>query len=112
MDISATTLALTGAAFVIGLVLGWLLKRPQTLASASPDIEREKTLAKARHESLIDDVKAHLDETEQALIALSEQQARLKASLNGDVTDVVSPTHEPHELEPPRDYASTRGQLQ
>ena len=112
MDISATTFGLIGVAFFIGLTLGWLLKRPQTLTSASPEIEREKTLVEARHESLINDIKAHLEDTENALLALSDQQARLKASLNGDPVDVVTHTEEPRELEPPRDYASTRGQLQ
>lgn len=112
VDISAITLGLIGAAFVIGMILGWLLKRPQTLASASPEIEREKTLVEARHESFIEDIKAHLEDTEKALVALSNQQARLKATLNGDPLDVVTQTEEPIELEPPRDYASTRGQLQ
>lgn len=112
MEITTTTLLIIALAFVIGAALGWVLRRPHVLATTPPDLEREKTLVEARHEALMDDIKTHLQETEQALHQLADKQAMLKATLDGEAIDVVSEPLDPAELGPPRDYADSRGQLQ
>lgn len=101
--------------FFAGGLVGWLLRQPKTVTVSPPDLEREKTLAEAKHQALMDDVEQHLASTQQALTALADRQAKLAAELNGeartaDTTNIES--NDTDAISAPRDYADSRGQLQ
>ena len=114
MELNAFTLGVIALAFVAGGLIGWFSRQPKTVTVAPPDLEREKTLAEARHESLMDDIDNHLNATKNALIELADRQQQLAAELRGEQTAVeVEPeTSDQDVILPPRDYADARGQLQ
>ena len=112
MELNALTLGLFILTFIAGSVVGWLLRRPKTIAVAPPDVEREKTLAEARHQGLLDDIEQHLSKTQQALIELADHHATLAADLRGKPNlESKEDVRETDPLKPPRDYADSRGQL-
>lgn len=98
---------------LLGVCLDGFHVNQRPLSLPPPDLEREKTLAEAKHEALIDDIEAHLTATKDALIQLANHQEALATELRGDQNPIeVQP--EPNEQEvnlAPRDYADTRGQL-
>ncbi|MGB0359012.1 MAG: hypothetical protein ACPGC4_04140 [Litorivicinaceae bacterium] len=114
MELNALTLGALVVAFVAGGLIGWFSRQPKTVAVAPPDLEREKTLAEAKHQTLMDDIDTHLTATKEALIQLANRQEALANELRGEQTPIeVQP--EPNEqdaIAPPRDYADARGQLQ
>ncbi|MDC3058309.1 hypothetical protein OA099_03015 [Litorivicinus sp.] len=114
MELNALTLAIVALAFVAGSVIGWFSRQPKTVIVAPPDLEREKTLAEARHESLMDDIDKHLNATKDALVDLADRQQQLAAELRGEQTPVEmeQETSDQDGILPPRDYADVRGQLQ
>jgi len=112
VELNALSLAAILVAFVAGALAGWFLRQPKTVAVAPPDLEREKTLAEARHEGLIDDIEQHLNSTHDALTALAARQAKLASELRGDSSVEVLP--EPNDTDAimaPKDYSEARGQL-
>ena len=112
MELNALMLGSLIMTFIAGGFFGWLLRRPKTIAVAPPDVEREKTLAEARHQGLLDDIEQHLSKTQQALIELADHQAALANDLYGKPNlDTKEDLHETDPLKPPRDYADSRGQL-
>ena len=114
MELNAFTLAVVALAFVAGSLIGWFSRQPKTVTVAPPDLEREKTLAEARHESLMDDIDKHLNATKDALVKLADRQHQLATELRGEQTpvEVEQETSDQDVIVPPRDYADTRGQLQ
>ena len=114
MELNALTLGALVVAFVAGGLIGWFSRQPKTVTVAPPDLEREKTLAEAKHQVLMDDIDTHLAATKDALIQLANRQETLATELRGEQTPIeVQP--EPNEqdaITPPRDYADARGQLQ
>ncbi len=114
MELNAFTLGVVSLAFVAGGLFGWFSRQPKTVTVAPPDLEREKTLAEARHASLMDDIDNHLSATKDALVELADRQQQLAAELRGEQTRVgVEPeTSDQDTILPPRDYADARGQLQ
>jgi hypothetical protein len=114
VELNALTLGALVVAFVAGGLIGWFSRQPKTVTVAPPDLEREKTLAEAKHQVLMDDIDTHLAATKDALIQLANRQETLAAELRGEQTPIeVQP--EPNEqdaIAPPRDYADARGQLQ
>tara|TARA_B100001093_G_scaffold519787_1_gene610477 strand:+ start:3143 stop:3484 length:342 start_codon:yes stop_codon:yes gene_type:complete len=112
VELNALTLGSLILAFVGGSFAGWLLRRPKTIAMAPPDVEREKTLAEARHQGLLDDIEQHLSNTQQALIELADHQSVLATELRGELRlEVKKDMDDTDPLKPPRDYADSRGQL-
>ena len=112
MELNALMLGSLIMTFIAGGFFGWLLRRPKTIAVAPPDVEREKTLAEARHQGLLDDIEQHLSKTQQALIELADHQAALANDLHGKPNlDIKEDLRETDPLKPPRDYADSRGQL-
>jgi hypothetical protein len=114
VELNAFTLGVVALAFIAGGLIGWFSRQPKTVTVAPPDLEREKTLAEARHESLMDDIDKHLNATKDALVELADRQQQLAAELRGKQTPVeVEPeTSDQDAVLPPRDYADARGQLQ
>ena len=114
MELNAFTLGVIALAFITGGLIGWFSRPPKTVTVAPPDLEREKTLAEARHESLMDDIDKHLNATKDALVELADRQQQLAAELRDEQTPVeVEPeTNDQDAVLPPRDYAEARGQLQ
>ena len=114
MELNAVTLGVVALAFVAGSLIGWFSRQPRTVIVAPPDLEREKTLAEARHESLMDDIDNHLNATKDALGELPDRQQQLAAKLRGEQTpvEVESETSDQDAILPPRDYSDARGQLQ
>lgn len=114
MELNTFTLGVVALAFVAGGLIGWFSRQPKTVTVTPPDLEREKTLADVRHESLMDDIDKHLNATKDALVELADRQQQLSAELRGEQTPVkVEP--EPSDQDailPPRDYSDARGQLQ
>ncbi len=112
MELNALTLGSLILTFITGGFVGWLLRRPKTIAVAPPDVEREKTLAEARHQGLLDDIEQHLSKTRQALIELADNQAALSTDLREKPNlEIKADVHETDPVKPPRDYADSRGQL-
>jgi hypothetical protein len=98
--------------FAAGGFAGWFLRRPKTIAVAPPNVEREKTLAEARHQGLLNDLEQHLSKTQQALIELADHQSALAAELRGETRlEISEDMDDTDSLKPPRDYADSRGQL-
>ena len=114
MELNAFTLGVVALAFVAGSLIGWFSRQPKTVIVAPPDLEREKTLAEARHESLMDDIDKHLNATNDALVELADRQQQLASELRGEQTPVKveQETSDQDAILPPRDYADARGQLQ
>lgn len=114
MELNAFTLGVVALAFVAGSLIGWFSRQPKTVTVAPPDLEREKTLAEARHESLMDDIDKHLNATKDALVKLADRQHQLATELRGEQTpvEVEQETSDQDVIVPPRDYADARGQLQ
>jgi len=112
VELNALTLGSLIMTFIAGGFFGWLLRRPKTIAVAPPDVEREKTLAEARHQGLLDDIEQHLSQTRQALIELADNQAALSTDLREKPNlEIKEDVHETDPVKPPRDYADSRGQL-
>ena len=112
MEFNALILGSLILTFVVGGFAGWFLRRPKTIAVAPPDLEREKTLAEARHQGLLDDIEQHLSNTQQALIELADHQSALASELRGEpCLEIANDTDDIDPLKPPRDYADSRGQL-
>lgn len=111
MELTELTIGLIIMAFVLGAVAGWFVRKPTTLTTISPDIEREKTLFEAQHQSLIEDVQAHLTETAESLERLAAKQQALAAELRGEPATETRQDGDLIEALPPRDYADARGQL-
>lgn len=98
--------------FVAGGFAGWLLRQPKTIAVAPPNVEREKTLAEARHQGLLNDLEQHLSKTQQALIEIANHQSALAAELRGETRlEITEDMDDTDPIKPPRDYADSRGQL-
>jgi hypothetical protein len=114
VELNALALGALIIAFVAGGLLGWFSRPPKTVAIAPPDLEREKTLAEAQHQALIDDIDNHLTATKDALTELANRQVALAAELRGETAPIEAQS-EPSDQDaklPPRDYADARGQLQ
>ena len=112
MELNAFMLGSLILTFIAGGFAGWLLRRPKTITVAPPDVEREQTLAEARHQGLLDDIEQHLSKTQQALIELADNQSALTAELRGETRlKTTKDTDDTDPLKPPRDYADSRGQL-
>ena len=112
MELNVLTLGSLILTFAAGGFAGWFLRRPKTIAVAPPNVEREKTLAEARHQGLLNDVEQHLSETQQALIELANHQSALAAELRGETRlEISEDMDDTDSLKPPRDYADSRGQL-
>ena len=110
MELTELTIGLIILAFTLGAAAGWFLRRPTTLTTVSPDLEREKTLFEAQHQSLIEEIQHHLDDTAETLERLASKQHALAAELRGEPsTETVR--EDVIEGLPPRDYAEARGQL-
>ncbi len=115
MELNALTLGLMVLIFFAGGLIGWLLRHPKTVTVSPPNLEREKTLAEAKHQALMDDIEQHLASTQQALNDLAGRQAKLAAELNGEARIEITTDTESTNTDaiiPPRDYADSRGQLQ
>ena len=114
MELNALTLGVVTLAFVAGGLIGWFARQPKTMTVAPPDLEREKTLAEARHEGLMDDIDKHLNATKDTLVQLADRQQQLAAELRGEQApvEVESETSDQGTILPPRDYSDARGQLQ
>lgn len=115
MELNALTLGSMLMVFFAGGLVGWLLRQPKTVTVSPPDLEREKTLAEAKHQALMDDIERHLASTQQALTDLADRQAKLASDLNGEArTEITTDTEstDADAIIPPRDYADSRGQLQ
>lgn len=114
MELNALTLGALIAAFVAGGLIGWFSRQPKTVTVAPPDLEREKTLAEAKHQELMDDIDSHLTATKDALLQLANRQESLALELRGEHTPIeVQPeSNEQDAILPPRDYSDARGQLQ
>jgi len=111
VELTELTIGVIILAFVLGGLAGWFLRKPHTVTTVSPDIEREKTLFEAQHQALIEEVETHLADTAEALQRLAAKQQALSAELRGEsVTEAYEPDSVIDTL-PPRDYAETRGQL-
>ena len=112
MEVNALVLGLLILTFIAGGFAGWLLRRPKTIAVAPPNVEREKTLAEARHQGLLNDLEQHLSETQKALVELADHQSALAAELRGETRPGTTKRMDDTDpLKPPRDYADSRGQL-
>ncbi len=111
MELTELTIGLIILAFALGTLLGWLLRRPTTLTTVSPEIEREKTLFEAQHQSLIEDIQGHLNETAESLERLAAKQQALAAELRGEPATETVMLDNVIDVIPPRDYADSRGQL-
>ncbi len=113
MLINELTIGLTIIAFACGSIAGWFLRQPRTITAAPPDLERERTIAEARHQSLIEDIAKHLKDTENTLTSMIERQKRLTAQLRGEsLAEVIAEPDESNCSLPPKDYSDSRGQLQ
>ena len=114
MELNAFTIGVVALAFVAGGIIGWFSRQPKTVTVAPPDLEREKTLAEARHESLTNDIDKHLNATKDALMDLADRQQQLAAELRGEQkpVEMEQETSDQDAILPPRDYADARGQLQ
>ena len=114
VELNALALGALIIAFVAGGLLGWFSRPPKTVTIAPPDLEREKTLAEAKHQALMDDIDNHLTATKNALTELANRQEALAAELRGEIAPIEAQP-EPSDQDamlPPRDYADARGQLQ
>ncbi len=115
MELNALTLGSMLMVFFAGGLVGWLLRQPKTITVSPPDLEREKTLAEAKHQALMDDIEQHLASTQKALFDLADRQAKLAAEMNSEARTEITTDTESTETDtvlPPRDYAESRGQLQ
>ena len=113
MELTEFSIGLLIAAFASGAITGWCLRQPHTITAAPPDLEREKTIAEAHRQSLMDDIAEHLSETEKQLVSLTERQVKLAAQLRGESpTNAIVEPNEPDLTLPPKDYSDSRGQLQ
>ena len=115
MELNALTLGSMLMVFFAGGLVGWLLRQPKKITVSPPDLERERTLAEAKHQALMDDIEQHLASTQKALIDLADRQAKLTAEMNGEARTKITTDTESTETDtvlPPRDYAESRGQLQ
>ena len=54
MELNALTLGSMLMVFFAGGLVGWLLRQPKTITVSPPDLERERTLAEAKHQAPID----------------------------------------------------------
>ena len=52
----------------------------------TPNLERDKTLAEARHRAMLDDIDKHLTATKDTLTELADRQDTLAAALRGEQT--------------------------
>jgi hypothetical protein len=115
VELNALTLGSMLMIFFAGGLVGWLLRQPKTVTVSPPALEREKTLAEAKHQALMDDIEQHLASTQQVLTDLADRQEKLAAKLNGEVrAEIITDTEstDTDAIIPPRDYADSRGQLQ
>lgn len=114
MELNALVLGSMLMVFFVGGFVGWLLRQPKTVTVSPPDLEREKTLTKAKHQALLEHIEQHLAATQQALMDLADRQAKIVADLNDEVrTEITTDTesNDTDTINPPRDYADSRGQL-
>jgi len=105
VELNALTLGSMLMVFFAGGLVGWLLRQPKTVTVSPPDLERERTLAEAKHQALMDDIDTDL----------ADRQAKLAGELNGEARTEITTDAESSETDavlPPRDYAESRGQLQ
>lgn len=113
--VNELTLGVAILAFALGALTGWALRKPKTLTTVSPDFEREKTLFEAQQQALMEDIQLHLQDTASALELLAQKQQALTSQLRGESAPLKELTpassSESLEVEPPRDYADIRGQL-
>ena len=101
------------ATFISGSLTGWFLRKPRTITVAPPDLEREKTIAEAHQQLLMEDITKHLADTEQNLVLLAERQTQLAAKIQGEsMTKAVTEKVQSDLTLPPKDYSDSRGQLQ
>lgn len=99
--------------FIIGTITGWFLRQPRTITVAPPDLEREKTIAEAHQQLLLEDITKHLAETKHNLVLLAERQTRLAAKIQGGpITKEIAEQEKSDLILPPKDYSDSRGQLQ
>ena len=100
------------AVFISGSITGWFLRQPRTITVASPDLEREKTIAEAQQQLLMEDITKHIADTEHNLVLLAERQTRLAAKLQGGpMTKEIAEQDKSDLILPPKDYSDSRGQL-
>ena len=112
MEVNGLMLGSLILTFAAGGFAGWLLRRPKTIAVAPPNVEREKTLAEARHQGLLNNLEQHLSKTQQALIEIANHQSALAAELRGETRlEITEDMDDTDPIKPPRDYADSRGQL-
>ena len=113
MEINALVLGLLILTFIAGGFAGWLLRRPKTIAVAPPNVEREKTLAEARHQGLLNDLEQHLlQDSNKHLLSSRTISQRSLAELRGETRlEITEDMDDTDSLKPPRDYADSRGQL-
>ena len=112
MEVNGLMLGSLILTFVAGGFAGWLLRQPKTISVAPPNVEREKTLAEARHQGLLNDLEQHLSKTQQALIEIANHQSALAAELRGETRlEITEDMDDTDPIKPPRDYADSRGQL-
>jgi len=115
VELNALTLGSMLMVFLAGGLIGWLLRQPKTVTVSPPDLERERTLAEANHQALMDDIEQHLSSTQKALTDLADRQAKLAAELHGEARTEITKDGESTETDaalPPLDYSESRGQLQ
>ncbi len=113
MLINELAIGLIIIAFACGSIAGWFLRQPRTITAAPPDLERERTISEARHQSMIEDMAKHLKDTETSLILLINRQKRLANELRGEsLAETIVESDESNSSLPPKDYSDSRGQLQ
>ena len=101
------------AVFISGSITGWFLRQPRTITVAPPDLEREKTIAEAHQQLLIEDIMKHIADTEHNLVLLAERQTRLAEKIQGGpMTKEIAEQDKSDLILPPKDYSDSRGQLQ
>ena len=114
VELNALSLGALFIALVAGGFIGWFSRQPKTVTAAPPNLERDKTLAEAKHRAMLDDIDKHLTATKDTLTELADRQDTLAAALRGEQNTIeVQP--EPSDQDTvlqPRDYADARGQLQ
>ena len=112
MELTPTVLIAIAIAGGLGILIGWLIRPARVVMTTQPDLDRERTLAQAEQDALMERIQGHLQATEADLFAIQARQTALIAELKGESAATVTVgLEQPALVQAPRDYADTRGQL-
>ena len=112
LELTPTVLIAIAIAGGLGILIGWLIRPARVVMTTPPDLDRERTLAQAEQDALMERIQGHLQATEADLFAIQARQTALIAELKGESAATVTVgLEQPALVQDPRDYADTRGQL-